>query len=89
MALNKEIKQANDVGANYWNVGEKHEDIRAKTLRVVMFGYVAKETRDAGKDPAFGRDLTISGDDYKRDITTADIYDYVKKNELFEGATDA
>lgn len=83
MALNKSLPFGKTgATASYWNIGEKHEDVRAKEIRVKMFGYPDESARHAeGADPLFAKDAAIGGADYKRDMTDAEIYGAITKQE--------
>lgn len=83
MALNKAIQLGQTgVNANYWKIGEKHEDIRAKTIRVILHGYVSQEASENPEvNPLFAVEHTISGESYKRDMSEKEIYEAISENE--------
>lgn len=80
------------VNAEYWNIGEKKEDVRSKCLEVQLFGYASEEVRHTeGSNPLFSKSVIIANEEYTRDMNSAAIYDAIKARETgdFVGAVDA
>jgi hypothetical protein len=90
MALSKSVPMGNTgVAASYWNIGEKREDPRAETIVVTLYGYPSKTAREAdGSEPLMTKTLSVTGEDYKRDMTDKEIYDVLKKTADLDGAKD-
>lgn len=92
MALLKEITNPNRNGstAEYWNIGERRFNNRARTLEVYMHGYKDKEWReDARNSPAFDLPpVVIQGEDFDKNMTISETYEFVKTVEPFIDAQD-
>lgn len=91
MAILKSIDNPSRNGstAEYWNVGELRFYNRAHVIEVVMHGYRDKEFREEiANIPAFDIPFTISGDDFDKDMTLAEVYTYAKTLPAFDGAID-
>jgi len=91
MAIQKDIPTqfGDDDFASYWNIGEIHDDIRNGNLRVVMFGFKNNAARVAKRDPKTAANLNITGVAYKKNMTLAEIYAFIKAdsaNALADGA---
>lgn len=90
MALIKQIETPYGVTAEYWNVAEKYERIRDRFLQVTLLPYIDEAARLAEKAPLqIPAVVYISGDDYAKEMTLEDIYEFVKTDPFFEGAEDA
>lgn len=91
MALLKLIENPTRNGstAEYWNVGELRFYNRNEIIEVVMHGYLDKDFRaESIHIPAFDIPFTISGADYSKDMTLAEVYTYAKTLDVFSGAID-
>jgi hypothetical protein len=92
MALIKDVPTefGDDDFASYWNVGEVHDDIRNSNLRAVFFGYRNRAARESNRSPKSAANINIAGADYKKGLSIADIYAFVKAqtDSPLAGATD-
>lgn len=91
MALIKLIENParNGSTAEYWNVGELRFNNKARILEILMHGYKDKEFREEVVNvPAFDVPFIMTGNDYSKDKTLAEIYTYAKTLPIFDGAED-
>lgn len=89
MALNISIPTIYGVHAAYWNIASFQQNFRDKTAQVTLYGYPDKDARMAEANALSMIDMTIPSDGFTPDLTRAQLYDMIKKQEQFSTATDA
>lgn len=88
MALLKSESTNWGVDVSYWNIYSINEDYKAKSVEVVLAGYISKETRDAELSPVSSKTIILDGDNYIADADRAKVYPAVKLKD-FADAQDA
>jgi hypothetical protein len=79
MALEKEYMFPNGAVATYWVAQPVIDNLRTKSIRVVMYGYASKQIRDDVKKEV-GK-LQVYGQIEKVNPTWQEIYDFVKEEK--------
>jgi len=88
MALLKTESTNWGVDVSYWNIYSINEDYKAKSVEVVLAGYISKETRDADLSPVTSKSFVLEDKDYIVDADREAIYLALKAKD-FSDAQDA
>lgn len=92
MALLKSIESAAGITAAYWRVTTSTKDYNARTCWFAMEGYIDEAARTAKKEPVPSQTkpftMNVPKDLDMDSIGRAEMYEFAKLNDAFEGATD-
>jgi hypothetical protein len=88
MALLKSESTNWGVDVSYWNIYSINEDYKAKSVEVVLAGYISKETRDAELSPVSSKTIILDGDDYIADADREKVYKAIKLLKDFDKSKD-
>ena len=88
MALSKSFTTPYGVSAVYWKIANVTEDFMAKSMKIVLAGYVSAEARQADAQPLVAQTIEITGEAYVADANRAAIYAAAKAMEVWTGAED-
>lgn len=90
MGLRKNIEQPTGAVITYLNLAKIEHYCIEKKLHAMVNGYISKEARDDGKQPAYvwGVSIDLEGENAIENPTREWVYEKLKTNELFADAED-
>lgn len=88
MAVQISINTAFNVPATYWNIALVQQNFRDANLSIKMFGYADQAARIANAQPMSSAEVVYDQGNFKPDLTRTQLYDLIKLDPQFEGATD-
>ncbi len=90
MALSKSVEIETGAAVTYWRIVAINVDLVARKAWFALSGYISAEARQAGKSAATQKSFTMDlpEDSEPEDLGRADLYAFVKTQEMFEDAAD-
>lgn len=88
MALKKDLQTRFGTTASYWNISSIQNNFVTQAVKIQLFGYFNKQSRDDGAEPMQSIDFVLDGGNYIAEPTRREIYDLLKTRPDFLNSED-